>query len=310
MKVFVAGATGVLGRRTVARLVASGVEVTGVSRGPEQTRALLADGVRPVEVSLFDRDALTAAVAGHQVVYHLATSIPTGARAADPAAWDINDRIRRDGSRNLVDAAISAGVERYVQESIVLLYADGGDSLLDETATVAPTNVTRSALTAEAEADRFAQQGGAGVVLRFGAFYGYDSAHSLETIESARHGTFALPGRADAYFPSVTTDDAAAAAVAALQAPGGVYNVAEDRPLTRAEHADALASALRIGALRLPAVPADIPDDASMMFRSLRVTSEMFKSLTGWVPRFADARAGWPFVVAALDDANRSEGTR
>ncbi|MGE0140147.1 MAG: NAD-dependent epimerase/dehydratase family protein [Ilumatobacteraceae bacterium] len=311
MKIFVTGATGVLGRRTVARLVEAGADVTGVARSAEQGRALLAVGVTPAEVSLFDRAALAEAVTGHHVVYHLATAIPTGERAGIPEAWEANDRIRREGSRNLVDAALHAGVERYIQESIALLYADGADTLLDEDAMVAPTSVTESALTAESEAVRFAEHGGVGIALRFGTFYGYDSRHSLETIDAARHGVFAVPGPADAYFPSVTTDDAASAAVAALRAPGGVYNVAEDDPLTRADHADALAKALGTGPLRIQPVPDDLPDDLSIMFRSLRVTSQLFKSLTNWKPRFVNARTGWPFVIAALHghDVNRPIGS-
>jgi len=300
MKVFVTGATGVLGRRAVAQLLAAGVAVTGVARTKAKGDALHALGANAVEVSLFDRDALSDAVAGHQVVYNLATSVPTGEQASGPDAWRDNHRIRTEGARNLVDAALRGGAERYVQESIALLYADGGDAFLDETAVVAPTRTTESALTAESEAARFTQHGGVGVALRFGTFYGFDSGHTIETIEAAWDGLFTVPGPAGAYWPSVTTDDAAAAVVAALRAPAGVYNVAEDRPLTRAEHADALANALGTGRLSAPAMEGDPPADASMMFRSQRVTSQMFKALTGWQPRFPSAWEGWPFVVADL----------
>ena len=82
MKIFVTGATGVLGRRTVALLRASGADVTGVARTRAKGDELRALGVTPVEVSLFDRDALSAAVAGHQVVVNLATAVPTGERAS------------------------------------------------------------------------------------------------------------------------------------------------------------------------------------------------------------------------------------
>ncbi len=125
MKAFVAGATGVLGHRTISRLVATGAHVTGIARTPDKADLLDRLGATPAEVSLFDPDGLAAAVAGHDVVINLATAIPTGERAGDLAAWDENDRIRREGARNLVDAALDAGAARYVQESITLLYADG-----------------------------------------------------------------------------------------------------------------------------------------------------------------------------------------
>jgi nucleoside-diphosphate-sugar epimerase len=137
-----------------------------------------------------------------------------------------------------------------------------------------------------------------GIAVRFGVFYGPDSAHTIDTIEAARHGLFSVPGPAGAYWPSVTTDDAASAVVAALGAPSGVYNVADDRPLRRSDHASALAKALGTDPLRLPPDIADLPQDLSMMLRSQRVTSQLFKTLTGWQPRFPSAWEGWRFVLA------------
>ena len=299
MKVFVTGATGVLGRRVAAQLLAVGAEVTGVARTRAKGDCLRALGATPVAVSLFDRDELSAAVAGHQVVCNLATAVRTGEPARDRDAWDDNHRIRREGARNLVEGALRAGAARFVQESISLLYADGGDELLDESAAVDPTAITESALTAEFEAARFAHHGGVGVALRFGTFYGFDSRHTIETIEAAQQGVFAVPGPAGAYWPSVTTDDAASAVVAALRAPAGVYNIAEDRPLTRLEHAGALAAALGTGTLGMTGADGGLPAELSMMLRSQRVTSELFKALTGWRPRFPSAWEGWPFVIAA-----------
>ncbi len=301
MRIFVAGATGVLGRRAVARLQATGAQVTGVARTRAKAEELRSLGATPVEVSLFDGVALSSAVAGHHVVCNLATSVPTGQQASAPDAWNDNHRIRREGARNLVDAALGAGTERYIQESISLLYADGGDEFLDEAARVDPTPITEPALAAESEAARFARLGGAGVALRFGLFYGSDSRHTIETVEAARSGSFMVPGPADAYWPSVTTDDAAAAVVAALDAPAGVYNVAEDRPLTRTEHADALAVALGTGPLRMPLVDVDLPPEQSMLARSQRVRSQLFEALSGWQPRLPSAYEGWRFVIADVE---------
>ena len=96
MRVFVAGATGVLGRRTVARLVAAGHQVTGVARSPEKDTLLESLGARPVRVDLFDADAVRAAVAGHDAVVNVTTKIPPVAQMARMSAWDENERIRRD----------------------------------------------------------------------------------------------------------------------------------------------------------------------------------------------------------------------
>jgi nucleoside-diphosphate-sugar epimerase len=296
-EVFVSGATGVLGRRVVAGLVAAGFDVTGVARDRSKEAELVALGVRPVALDLFDRAAVHAAVSGHEVVCNLATAIPVGERANNPAAWEENDRIRRDASRNLVDAALAAGANRYVQESIAFVYADGGQQVLDESASIAATGVSSAAVVAEAEAARFAARGGAGVALRFGQFYGFDSSHTVQAIEATLAGLPAELGPGTAYRSPVTTDDAASAVVAALHAPSGVYNVVDDRPLPRAEYVDALAHALGGATPTVRSAPVELPPAFSVMLRSLRVSNQRFKTITGWQPRFASAWEGWPHVI-------------
>jgi nucleoside-diphosphate-sugar epimerase len=302
MKAFVAGATGVLGRRAVARLVAAGIEVTGAARSDRNEDLLLRLGAAPLRVGLFDRDALVGAVSGHDVVLNLATAVPTGERAARRSGWEDHHRIRRQASHNLVDAALEAGASRYVQESITLLYADGGDRLLDESAPVEAVATTSSALDAEAEAARFARHGGAGVVLRFGTFYGHDSAHTLEEIAAARAGVAAMFGPAGAYRSSITTDDAAGAAVAALRAPGGTYNVVDDRPLRRSEFVAALTTAFGMAPLALPDDP-DLPREIAFLMRSQRVANDAFRAATGWSPGSPSAWEGWRAVAGDLGEA-------
>ena len=240
-----------------------------------------------------------AAVAGHDVVCNLATSIPLGDRANDPEAWEDNDRIRRDASRNLVHAALGAGVSRYLQESIVFVYADGGERFLDEAAEVAPSSVTSAALVAEAEAARFAEHGAAGVALRFGQFYGFDSGHTVRAIDAALAGRPVELGDEAAYRSSVSTDDAASAVVAALRAPSGVYNVVDDRPLRRGEYVDALATALGVPSPAKRSVTVELPEPFTVMLRSQRVSNQRFKEATGWQPRFPSAWEGWAAVIAA-----------
>ena len=132
MKLFVAGATGVLGTRTVPQLVRAGHAVTAIARTPVKASALRAAGATPATVDLFDPEAITAAVAGHDGVLNLATHIPAVAKAARTSAWAENNRIRTEGARNLVDAAIGAKASRYVQESISFFYVDGGADWVHE----------------------------------------------------------------------------------------------------------------------------------------------------------------------------------
>src|SRR5438067_3703611 len=111
-KVFVVGATGVLGRRTVRDLVKAGHDVTAVARTPAKAEMLAGLGATPASVDVFDPAAVKEAIAGHDVVANLATHIPPMWKMMLPRAWDENDRIRREVSRNLVDAALATGAER------------------------------------------------------------------------------------------------------------------------------------------------------------------------------------------------------
>src|SRR6476661_7349655 len=135
MRVFVAGATGVLGRRAVARLVAAGHQVTGIARSPEKAAQLETLGAAPVGVDLFDPDGLRVAVAGHDAVVNLATHIPPLRDMARLSTWAENERIRRDASGHLVDAAIAAGARVFVQESLAFMYGEHGAEWIDATTT-------------------------------------------------------------------------------------------------------------------------------------------------------------------------------
>ncbi|MGH2690389.1 MAG: NAD-dependent epimerase/dehydratase family protein, partial [Actinomycetota bacterium] len=254
MRIFVSGGTGVIGWRVVRDLVAGGHEVTALARSDDKARLVEGLGARAVRAGLSDPEGLRGAVAGHDAVVNLATSIPPVSRMLSAGAWAANDRIRSEGSRNLVDAALAAGVPRFVQESVTFLYADGGDDWIDEDAPVDAGAILRSSLDAEANAARFTAAGGTGIVLRFGAFYGPDSRHTGLLLFSAKLGLDLLPGGDDDYVSMIDTDDAAAAVVAALGARAGTYNVVDDTPLRRADYDRVLAAAVGARAVRRPAV--------------------------------------------------------
>jgi nucleoside-diphosphate-sugar epimerase len=300
MKIFVAGATGVLGRRVVPLLVAAGHDVTALARSDARAAMLGSLGATPVRADLFDADAMRRAVAGHEVVCNLATHIPATTKAAMPGAWGENDRIRSDGSRNLVDAALACGAARYVQESIDFLYADGGTTWIDESWPLEVVKNFRSVTVAESNAARVTAAGATGVVLRFAAFYGPDSESILAMIRLAKR-RIALSAGPDRYMSSITTDDAATAVVAALDAPAGLYNVGDDEPVTCREFFAALSDALGV---RPPFIaPAGLArlggPVVAAVTRSQRVSNRAFVAATGWKPVSRSVREGWPVVVAA-----------
>jgi len=300
MRVFVAGATGVLGRRTVARLVAAGNQVTAVSRSPEKDALLESLGARPVRVDLFDADAVSAAVSGQDAVVNVATKIPPVAQMARLSAWDENERIRREASTNLVDGAIAAGATVFVQESLAFLYGEHGDAWLDAASTPwTPSNFSGAMEAAEANAARFGGHGGRGVVLRFGRLYAADSDQAAATIQAARRALVLDVGAGDSYTPMIDADDAAAAVVAALDAPAGTYDVVDDDPLTRAEQSTALAAA--VGRRRLWRAPTwAAPKKASYLAASQRVSNRAFREATSWRPSSPSVREGYRKLVRGM----------
>jgi nucleoside-diphosphate-sugar epimerase len=196
-----------------------------------------------------------------------------------------------------------------VQKSVAAVSSDKGDEDLDESAPVDPTNLTSAALLGEASAARFAERGGTGVALRFGQFYGYDSAHTVAALNAARAGLPVELGAESAYRSPVTTDDAAAAVVAALTAPSGIYNVVDDRPVTRAEYVDAVASSLGVPTPTVRSVIPEHAGDLEVILRSQRVSNRRFKQVTDWSPRSPSAWEGWVHVVADWHDSLTIRGT-
>jgi nucleoside-diphosphate-sugar epimerase len=303
MRVFVTGATGVVGRRLVPLLVAAGHEVTAVARRESSRRALERAGATPVLLDLFSPPAARAALARHDAVVNLATHIPhTTLGVLFRRSWRENDRIRSVASSVLVDAAVSAGAERFVQESFAPLYPDSGDAWIDETAPLQPVAYNRSVLDAERSASRFAGNGRSAVVLRFAAFYGPDAFHVPGFIDSVKKGRIPLPGPPEAFVSFVSHDDAATAAHAALSVPSGTYNVAEDDPLPRGEAFAWLARTVGVGP------PAPLPGWVSFLMgpigalssRSLRISNRRFRNDSVWRPRYPSVREGWPPTVLGL----------
>lgn len=303
MKVFVTGATGVVGRRAVPLMVQAGHEITAVARTPEKAAAVGRAGARPVRVDLFDADGVRRAVAGHDAVVNLATHIPRSTMAMLlPWAWRENDRIRREASAVLVDAAMAGGVSRFVQESFAPMYPDMGDEWIDEAVPPNPARYNRSTLDAERNAARFGHAGGTAVVLRFAGFYGPDAAHVPDLIKFTRRGMMALPGKPEAYFSSVSHDDAASATVAALGVEGGVYNVVDDEPLRRRDFFDVVAAGLGVPPPRpQPAWMTKLMGSlGELLSRSLRISNRRFRESSGWSPRHRSVREGWPALLAEM----------
>ncbi|HXH56766.1 NAD-dependent epimerase/dehydratase family protein [Iamia sp.] len=296
MRVFLTGATGVVGTRALPALVAAGHEVTAVARTDERAALVRRLGGQPVTVDLFGASAVAAAVVGHEAVVHLATNIPPMARSARRGAWATNDRLRSEASAHLVDAALTAGAGRYVQEAICFPYLDAGRRWIDEDSPIShDDDLFRAAGAAEAQVRRFAEAGGAGVVLRFAQFYAAGSSHTETMNATARRRLNPFIGDPEGYVSMIHADDAGSAVAAALEAPSGPYNIADDEPLTRAEAGRVVAAALDKKPPRsVPKRLTDLSPSTRAVSRSLRVSHHRFTEETGWTPAHPSIRTSWP----------------
>ncbi|THK36446.1 NAD(P)-dependent oxidoreductase [Ensifer sp. MPMI2T] len=238
MKIFIAGATGVIGLPLVRALSTLGHQVTGMTRpgpGPDRLRQL---GAEVSFADAFDPDAVHRAIeaAAPDVVIDQLTWLP--ANPADIIKAMPNDtRLHREGGANLVAAAEKLGVRRYIMQSRGFYLEAPAGRLADETAKLrydAPGEIGASTRTIGAYEDRvLASPSLDGVVLRYGFFYGPGTWYRPEgTIaDQARKGESAIIGEGNGVWSFVHIDDAIAATVAALSAEPGVYNVVDDDPL-------------------------------------------------------------------------------
>jgi nucleoside-diphosphate-sugar epimerase len=301
-RIFVTGATGVVGTYALPLLVSHGHDVTAVGRSPEKRARLQALGVRPIELDTFDVAATRGALDGITTVINLATHMPSSSfQMMLRWKWRENDLLRREGSAALVQAALAAGVQRFIQESFAPIYEDGGDEWIDESWPLRPAPYNRTTLDAERSAAHFTEKGCIGISARFAGFYGPD-AMMREVMSVVKQGYSPLPGAPSAYWSSVAHEDAASAVVALIGAPAGAYNVSDDEPLTRAEYGAAVAHAIGAKPPKpMPRIFAALGGKTmELLSRSQRVTNAKLKATTGWSPKWPSAREGVPAAIEQL----------
>jgi nucleoside-diphosphate-sugar epimerase len=307
MKVFLAGATGAIGRRLVPMLVQSGHQVTGMTRSEDKLDLLRSAGAHGVVCDVFDAEAVGSVVseAAPDVVVHELTDLPKDIdprKMAKQAAG--NDQLRVEGTRNLVAAALYAGSRRIVAQSIAFAYAPTGPLVKDESEPLyddAPWPWSRS-IEALHELERAVTETESidGLVLRYGFFYGPGTSYASDGYYAAEARKRRLPvvGKGTGMFSFIHVDDAASATVAAVERGSpGLYNVVDDDPAPMSEWVPRYAEA--VGArkpLRVPRMIARFVAGAytTQLATELRgASNESAKRELGWTPRYSSWREGF-----------------
>jgi 2-alkyl-3-oxoalkanoate reductase len=239
MRVFLAGASGAIGRPLVPRLLAAGHEVTGMTRSEEGAERIRTAGARAAVVDVFDREALRAAVgeSGAEVVIHELTALPERMSFRDKQLYTATNRVRGEGTRNLMEAARAAGARRFVCQSVAFLYEPaGGFVKTEEDATIrdapAPFGDGIRALL-QMERTVTSAEDLEGLVLRYGFFYGPGTHYGADGMYASEVRRRRLPvvGAGTGVTSFIHIEDAADATVAAVSrgAPG-IYNITDDEP--------------------------------------------------------------------------------
>jgi 2-alkyl-3-oxoalkanoate reductase len=306
VRVFLAGASGVVGPPLISRLVSDGHEVFAMTRSAEKAGGLRELGAEPLVADVFDRVRLGAAMVEARpdaVINHLTDLSGAFGSARPGKGLAANDRVRAEGGPNIVAAARDAGARRVVAQSVAFLYDPEGPATKTEEDPLfaeGPAPVARTVgalLTLEQATTR--TDGIEGVVLRFGFWYGPGTGYAPggAIAEMVAKRRYPIVGDGSAVSSFVHLDDVMDATAAALDAPPGIYNVTDDDPAPARGWMPAFAEAL--GApppRRVPAIAARVVGGPFASFMTTQVqgaSNEKAKRELGWAPRHPTWRDGF-----------------
>jgi nucleoside-diphosphate-sugar epimerase len=305
MRVFVAGATGAIGRPLVRQLREAGHEVIGTTRSEAKAERLREQGAESVVCDALDREALAAAVrdAEPEVLVQQLTDLPK--EFSVRYGYGKTGALRVEASRTMIEAGREVGARRIVAQSIAFLYVPAGDRVKDEDAPTLTSEIATGRFgraadeTLEMEREVVEAEGMDGLVLRYGFFYGPGTwfARGTKLEKAYRRRMSPIVGSGEGVFSFIHVEDAASATVAALErgAPG-VYNVVDDEPAPANEWVPAFAEA--VGARPPRRVPLWLGklvggSNAEAMETMRGASNAKAKRELGWEPRYASWRQGF-----------------
>lgn len=277
--------------------------VIGLARDERGEQSIQRLGGEAVIGDIYDAASLARSAGHADVVIHAATSIPTKV-SSNPADWAANDRLRREGTRALTEAAAKLGAKTYIQQSIVWVARPGDDSFFDERTVVQePDYLYASAFDGEQIAAEAGEKYGFDVsILRCGGFYAPDAAHTRSFAEGLLKRRLPLIGAGHGISANIHADDAARAFVTAAEASKrGLWHITDDEPMTIRDMLFELARRLGApGPRRIPLWIARLflwKGILEFFTRSTRTSNRLFREEFGWTPRFQSFRGGIGEVV-------------
>ncbi|MDB5083201.1 MAG: NAD-dependent epimerase/dehydratase family protein [Bacilli bacterium] len=282
MRVFIAGASGVLGRDVIPLLRNQGHDVIALVRNQEAAALVRGFGAEPLMVDLLELDSFQQLVPKCDVVMHLATKIPLSPKG--PADWQTNDLIRTKGTEHLLEVARKSHATYYVQQSIVFPYGDHGDQWITEEVPFSSSLAAQLYSAVEMEQKVRSQSEIPYVILRGGSFYGQGTGTPEQWIDRAKMGQLQVQGNGQHFVSLIHVLDMARAIVAAVnkQPFNRIYNVVDDEPVRQRELFEYISSEFGERGLKR--------DEQIVNPPSIRCSNQLIKQELGWAPQYPSYR--------------------
>ncbi len=304
MEVWVAGATGVLGRHTVPLLLQAGHSVVGLARSPEKWPNHPPE-MRLVACDITQSGQVIKAFAGQQpdAVLHLATAIPPGKPVAKD--WERNDAIRRAGTENLTEAALLADAY-YVQQSVHYVYHPQGDNWITEEAPFERVSLITSAIDAERITHKAFNRGLRGSVIRPSTLYTAESGQTQALLHGLKSGMPVVVGNGQNFWSFVHPDDVGSAILRLLETMplSETYNLTDDEPVRMKDCLTWVAQQIHAHPPRsTPAFMAKLllgGDMVDLLIGSRRVANRKAREELGWQLKYPTFREGFPAEIARM----------
>ena len=281
MRIFVIGATGLLGRTLVPLLQKQGHTVRTLARSKEKVHALQQSGIEAQQGDLLAQDIephLLKILEGCDAAVHIATAIPRSMSA--PGAWDMNTRLRVEGTQRLLQASLAVGVKKYIQQSITMAYPDGGDEWIYENtpldASPERASINRPVIEMEDMVRDVAREQLSWCILRGGTFVGPGTGQET-VLARIRTGKSTLPCDGTTFLSLVHVADMADAVNKAIEhAPAGtIYNIV-DEPIRSRDYLKRLAE--------IAGVAQPEQDYSQPCPPSWRCSNQAARTILGWEP--------------------------
>lgn len=310
MKVFIAGATGVLGRRVIRELVSQQVSVVVLSRSAANSKFLKKEQVEIKHADLFNKKDMITATKGCDAILHLATAIPRKA-LAKLSDWEMNDKIRTEGTSILIDAAIENGIGTFVCQSVAMLYGQQNGNFVSASTPLPDEQIEMASSAIQMEKMLIDRLPGKYIIFRFGNFYSADDFYTNSIMDNITKGWMPMLGDGNYYMNWIHLDDAASAIAFGLNnldtLKGKIVNVTDSHPILYADMLNYLSNRLRHKKpFYLPGWIARLllgKNKFAVLTNSYRVEPEPL--LKNWEPKYPDFITGITEILAQKKQVNK-----